>query len=262
MGIGLIIVMLLAFNLSCSANSFKTPESADYYNGKVYISNIGNLPPDKKDNDGFIAVMNENGKIINPKFTVDLNAPKGISFAFGKLFVADIDSIVVIDPKDGNIIKRISIPNSKFLNDTVFDGRKYIYVSDTEKNEIYRINAENYHVSTYIKSGSFECPNGLAFKNGNLIVGSWASGKILKVDKNKKITVLAKIPGAMIDGVCIYNGNIVFSDFANGKIYMLNNRKIKLIKDKLNSPADISCHGNRLFIPEFNVNKVEVINLR
>ena len=119
----------------------KTPESAQVYRGKLYISNIGNLPPDKKDGDGYVSLADLKGKIIKTRFITGLNAPKGITFCDGKLFVADIDRVVAADPVTGRVLKVVNIPGAKFLNDTAaYDGK--VYVSDTQTNTIYQLDAK------------------------------------------------------------------------------------------------------------------------
>ncbi|MEO2064920.1 MAG: ATP/GTP-binding protein, partial [Desulfurobacteriaceae bacterium] len=125
-GITATAVAVLVFLFSIN-QGFKTPESAQCYEGKVYVSNVGNLPPDAKDGDGYIALVSKDGKILNDKFITGLNAPKGITFCSGKLFVTDIDRVVVADPERGRILKEVPIKGAKFLNDaTCYRGKVFV----------------------------------------------------------------------------------------------------------------------------------------
>ncbi len=255
----LMLAVLLAIS-TAFATELKTPESAQFYKGKIYVSNIGNLPPDSKDGDGFISVLDKEGNIVKGKFFTGLNAPKGIAFEEGKLFVTDIDRVVVINPETGRKLKVIKIEGAKFLNDAASDGKGYVYVSDTQTNRIYKIDAKTYKVSTFIESGMFEGANGLAFdEEGNLIVASWGGGKLLKV-KGKKITTIAK-GFSNLDGVCINGGNIYFSDFTEGKIYVFKNGKVKVAGKGFKTPADIGCKGKTIFIPEFYGNSLKILRI-
>jgi outer membrane protein assembly factor BamB len=124
-----------------------TPESAQCYQGKLYISNIGKGPPHSKDGDGYITLADLKGNIVKTKFITGLNAPKGIAFAGNKLFVTDIDTVVVANAKTGKVLKKIPVPGAKFLNDAAYDGKRTIYVTDTQTNSIYAIDTQKLTVS-------------------------------------------------------------------------------------------------------------------
>ncbi len=254
--IAISVVLLFSFS-----KGLHTPESSQCYNGKVYVSNIGNLPPDREDGDGYISVLSLDGKLLKRHFVTGLNAPKGIAFLDGKLFVADINRIVVADAESGRIVRTVKVPGAKFLNDVVTNGRE-IYISDTQTNTIYSLDPKNYRISVYLKSSAFEGPNGIAFRKGKLIVVSWGGGKVLEVDGNKKIHVLAS-GFESLDGVVVTSdGTILFSDFSAGKVYALKDGKVREILRGLVSPADIGFCNGKLFVPQFFMNSVKVYKLR
>ncbi len=232
----------------------KTPESAQFYKGKIYVSNIGNLPPNKKDKDGFIAVFNGSGK-FEKILIKGLNAPKGIAFKGNKLFVTDINEIKVININNGKIEKIIEIKGAKFLNDIVIH-KNIIYVSDTQKNTIYNIPIDTFIPKIFIKSYELNGPNGLIFRKEKLICVSWNSGNIFYVNKNK-IEKIAHINGNLDGIIETDKGNLLVSDFKNGKIYKVDkNGKIKVLINALISPADIGYNEGKLAIPEFYGNRV------
>ena len=254
-GIGLIL-------LGSISGPFKTPESAQCYNGKIYISNIGNLPPDRKDGDGYISLALPNGKVVKARFALGLNAPKGIAFAKGKMFVADIDKVVVINPNTGKVLISIPIPGSRFLNDTAYNGKK-VYVSDTLTNSIYEIDPDTYEVKLFLKNDILQGPNGIAFKkNGDMIVVSYGSGKVFDIDKNKSIKTIGRVNG-FLDGVVVLDdGTILFSDFAGGRIFALKNGKLEVVKMGLVTPADIGYCKGVLLVPEFSANTVKMFKVK
>ncbi len=255
------VIFLVLLMFSSALAGLKTPESAQFYRGKIYVSNIGRLPPDSKDGDGYISVLDLNGNLIKEKLCTGLNAPKGIAFAGGKLFVADIDRVVVFDPSTGRKLREIPIKGARFLNDTAYDGKRYVYVSDTQTNAIYRIDINSYEPSLFIRSGSFEGANGIAFDGkGNLIVASWGGGKLLLVSK-KGVRVIAK-GFSNLDGVCLFNGKVYFSDFTEGKIYILRGSRAELFRKGFKTPADIGCAQGFMFVPEFYGNGVKVLRIK
>ncbi len=258
-GISAAAFAALVFLFSIS-QGLKTPESAQCYGGKVYVSNIGNLPPDAKDGDGYIALISKDGKVINDKFITGLNAPKGITFCKGKLFIADIDRVVVADPQTGNVLKVVPVEGARFLNDTAcYQGK--VFVSDTQTNAIYRIDASSYAVELYTKSHKFEGPNGLAFtRDGKLIVASWGGGKLLEVDGGVKVLASGF---ENLDGVVVAeDGTVYFSDFSAGKIYAYRSGKVFTVAEGLTSPADIGYCRGELLVPQFLMNSVKVMKVK
>jgi DNA-binding beta-propeller fold protein YncE len=248
-----------------SIGGLETPESVQCFNGKVFVSNIGKPAPAKKDGDGFISLFTEDGKLINRKFIPNLNAPKGIAIADEKLFIADIDTVIVADSKSGKVLKKVRVENAEFLNDVAFDGKKFVYISDTQTNTIYRVDIKSLKASVFLKSSSLELPNGLAFlKNGKLIVASWGGGKLLEIDIKKKTIKTLASGFSNLDGVvALKDGTIIFSDFSEGKIYSFKDGKIRELKSKvsLTSPADIDYCNDKLFVPEFLFNDVKIFRV-
>jgi DNA-binding beta-propeller fold protein YncE len=206
-----------------------TPESAQCYQGKLYISNIGKGPPHSKDGDGYITLADLKGNIVKTKFITGLNAPKGIAFAGNKLFVTDIDTVVVANAKTGKVLKKIPVPGAKFLNDAAYDGKRTIYVTDTQTNSIYAIDTQKLTVSLYMKDSRLQGPNGIAFfPDGRMLIASWGGGKLFLFD-GKELKVIAS-GFETLDGVVVLkDGTIAFSDFSTGKVYELKDGKVKEI---------------------------------
>ena len=255
---GTALAIALAFLFSVN-QGLQTPESAQCYRGKLYISNIGGLPPDKKDGDGFISLVSLDGKVLKRKLIKGLNAPKGICFCDGKLFVADIDQVVVAEPETGRVIKKVEVPGAKFLNDTACHKGK-VFVSDTQTNSIYTVDSKSYRVKLFLRSSKLQGPNGLAFKDGKLLVASWGGGKLLEVDG--EVRVLAS-GFENLDGVAVTeDGTVLFSDFSKGKIYAYKNGKVYPLPRDFTSPADIGYCNGKLFVPEFLMNDVKVLRVK
>ncbi|MEJ6792601.1 MAG: hypothetical protein QNK89_07725 [Lacinutrix sp.] len=88
----------------------------------IYVSNIGAVPPNTKDGDGTLSIIDTDGKIMTQNWITGLNAPKGITIYNGKLYVADINEVIKVDIETGIIDKRIKIEASLFLNDVDVDA--------------------------------------------------------------------------------------------------------------------------------------------
>ncbi|HYQ56321.1 MAG TPA: hypothetical protein VEP89_03160, partial [Draconibacterium sp.] len=82
-----------------------TPESAHYNknDNTIYVSNIaGDYKVDGKK--GYISKLDANGKILTQKWLEGLKAPKGIYTSKTKLYVTDIDCVLEIDLRSGEVL--------------------------------------------------------------------------------------------------------------------------------------------------------------
>ncbi len=245
-----------------TGEGLKTPESVlfDQATGNIYVSNI-NGNPSEKDGNGFMSILNVEGKIKNLHWVTGLNAPKGQAIYNGLLYVADIDELIVISMNDAKIIQRYKIENAKFLNDVTVSEDGTIFVSDSQDNKIYALS--NNRLSLWLDDKLLNNPNGLWAEKGQLYIGT---GQILQADiKTKKITVIAEQCGG-IDGLEKLNdGNFIYSNW-QGRIFITKGAEsIKLLDtvDKQNT-ADIDFvpGKNMVLVPTFFANSVEAYTLK
>ncbi|MDZ7740366.1 MAG: hypothetical protein U5Q03_01040 [Bacteroidota bacterium] len=242
-----------------SPAEFMTPESAYYDTDRdiIYVSNI-NSKPAEKDGNGFISKLGTNGKIIELKWVEGLNAPKGIGLLGNKLFVTDIDELVVINIEDGKISRRYPVDGAMFLNDVAIDEKGNVFFSDMQTNSIHKL--EKGMVPVWLQGDEIKPTNGLIAVDGELLVGC---SKLLKIDiQNKKISVLQDSLESGIDGIAMdAKGRIVFSHW-KGKVFLLNeeNQPINILDtsaENIQSADIFIIHDNNiLLVPTFFDNRV------
>ncbi len=99
-------------------STLKVPESVLYDAGNkvLYVSNIDGAP-DGRDGKGSIGKVGLDGKIIAVDWVSGLNAPKGMALVKNTLWVSDVDEVVGIDIKSGQVTKRVKIEGAGFLSD-------------------------------------------------------------------------------------------------------------------------------------------------
>lgn len=238
-----------------------TPESVLFDSGttKIYVSNINGQASDK-DGNGFISVLEPDGKMNTLKWVTGLNAPKGLAIFNGILYVADIDELVEINIKEAKIEKRHKIENAKFLNDVTASEDGVIFVTDMNDNKIYALADGN--LSLWLEDKRIVKPNGLWAEKGMLYIGTT---QLFQADlKTKKLELLVDQCGG-IDGLeKLPGGEFLYSNWP-GRIFMVKNGKsIQLLDtvDKLSS-ADIDFvpGKNLVLVPTFFGNSVDAYTL-
>jgi DNA-binding beta-propeller fold protein YncE len=182
-----------------TAQVFKVPESVffDPQAGCLYVSNI-NGGPAQKNGAGFLSKVDLDGQILDLEWITGLDAPKGVGVYGERLYVADIDRIVVIDKNRGTVLTVHSVAGAKFLNDIAVDPKGTVYVSDSRADSIYAL--EGGKITTVLRAGRYlKGPNGLFWEGDALLIG--VQDRILKWKPDKEeLTVLVKTAGG-IDGL-------------------------------------------------------------
>jgi sugar lactone lactonase YvrE len=245
------------------------PESIifDSKQNAYYVSNVVGSPVDK-DGNGYISKLDEKGKILNQKWITGLNAPKGMGIHNGKLYVADIDNIAVIDIASSKVENTIPVAGATFLNDIAVSPKGDVYVSDTfGGNAIYTIKDGKSEI--WFKDEALNFPNGLFVKGNEMIVSSWGvvtnqetfatdvKGKLLSVSmKDKKVKDITKsfING---DGLAAFKNGYLTSDWAAGTIYFVDNKgEPKELGNYNQGTADFYLNGNTLLVPQMSEGKI------
>ena len=170
---------------------FRVPECVIYDkdNDVVYVSNM-NDNPREKDGNGFISRLSTSGEILDLEWVADMSSPKGLGIYEGKLYVSDVDEVIVIDIAEGKIVERIVIEGAKMINDISIDSQGNLYVSDSDNNSIFLIS--NGVVSDWLSEG-LNAPNGLLLDGERLLIASMGSEDFASVNlATKELTVLTE----------------------------------------------------------------------
>ena len=201
----LALLIILCFNYSLLAQhsleslwqtdtALKAPESVRYdASSKVlYVSNIGEFD---KDHTGSISKVGLDGKIIKKDWVTGLTATKGLGLYKNKMYAAETSTVAVIDVNKATVTERITIEGSEMLNDVTVDSKGIVYVSDTKKGKVHRI--ENGKPSVYLEN--LKDVNGLLAVGNDLYI--LADQKLQKADANKKLTVITDGIEGGADGI-------------------------------------------------------------
>jgi hypothetical protein len=247
-------------------HAFKHPECVCIINAdKIFVSDIGkSFKTTERDSDGVVyqcAVNNINAKTkFNKSFK--LNAPKGMALVGTKLFIADIDRIVIADMQTGAKTDDIIFADTTVsLNDVFLLDENTLLVSVINKHELYAINLQSKDIIN-LSSSSTEGANGLCKFEKKVYICGFSSkekgkGSIYEYDieTNKIKTVINDL--GHLDGVKLYDKKLLISDWGadynHGKIWEIDitTKKARVVceDEDLKSPSGFDLLDDIILIP-------------
>ncbi len=255
-----------------------TPESVlyDAQTDTYLVSNINGAPLDK-DNNGYIAELSPDGKVVNAKLVeggknkVTLNAPKGTALKDGVLYVADIDTVRMFDRRTGAAKGEVALKGATFANDVALGPDGNIYVSDSGLNAKFEgtgtdaiwviTPGKKATAKALVKSKDLHGPNGLLVTKDAVHTVCFGAPELQTYDlKGKKMGEFTKLPNGGLDGIVMVGEELLVSSWAAKAIYRGKlGGEFKEAFTELEAPADFGfdTKRNRLLVPRFQGNTVE-----
>ena len=261
---------------------FATPESVlyDEAGDRYLVSNI-NGKPFEADGNGYISVLAPDGAITNPKWIAGgvkkakLDAPHGMGISGGILYVADIRVVRKFDAKDGTPKGDIAVEGSTSLNDISVtpDGR--IYVSDSGLKDgasglepsgtdaVYVI--EKGKVRPLAKMKDLGAPNGVLATDNGVLVVTFGTGQLYRLDNEGKRKDITPIPEGMLDGIVAFDDALLISSWKASAIYKGKlHGNFEVVVPNVKNPADIGFDKkrSRVLVPRFTEDVVEAYDVK
>ncbi len=240
-----------SLELNWELEGLSNPESVIYDDklNHLYVSNI-NGSGVEKDGNGFISIISLDGKMIQEKWVIGLNAPKGLAIFGRTLYTSDIDELVAIDIDSGRITYKFKVNDAKFLNDVAVSGNGDVYVSDMVLNRIHVLTEDSF--SVWIENEKLESPNGLLVLEDDIILGSWGKmtdGFATEVPGHlKRISIKDKTIESIGDGSSVGNldgveidndGDFYVTDWMTGKLlHIEHSGEVSVLLDLPQGSAD------------------------
>jgi sugar lactone lactonase YvrE len=249
---------------------FKEPESVVFEAGEgvLYVSNVAGSPMEK-DGVGHISKVSLDGQLIEEAWVDGLDAPKGLAVSGGKLYVADIDTLVEID-LGSKKTRRFPAAGAKFFNDVAADSAGRVYVSDMMGDAIWRLADGSFE--KWLEDPALEGPNGLLAEDGRLVVGCWGviteGFSTSKVGHLKTVSLADKSISSLGDGTPVGNldglepdgkgGYFVTDWMAGALLHILPSGESHQVLDLNQGSADHEyiMDERQLIIPMMNDGKV------
>lgn len=233
--------------------------------GTYFIANLNGRQL-SKGNRGFVTRLKPDGTLAELKFIqggkggITLHAPKGLLIDGDRLYISDIDHVVVVDKNSGALLTSIdlSAQGAKYLADMARGPKGRIYVCDTIGSKIFIIDpAKNNEVSVFATGKALDSPSAIVYspKLDKFLV-TLANGYIGGIDMAGKLDPkfinvgLRNLVGMDIDD----EGHIYVVSFTRGKVIQLDDLgqgAKRIIKEKLNGPGSlfVDRRNRRMLIP-------------
>ncbi|CDN31513.1 Putative periplasmic ATP/GTP-binding protein [Mucinivorans hirudinis] len=276
-------------NVDVFTENLKFCEGTTPYKGMMLVSNFGcdELDPLNNKGKGYIAAFDEEGfRKIFIKNDGYLSAPKGMRVVNNRLFIADVNKVVVYDLERVNYSTPtvVEMPAGEaFVNDITNIG-DLVIVSVTNTGNIYGINAPKGSIGKPQLLGSVTGANGMVVNGNMLYVASYnPSGKpdesnvIYSIDltaaQPQAEKLIPNLPMGMYDGIALSEDGetLYFTSWIGGakgkgalyKWKVDGSEKYQLIDIgfDLSGPADISIKDGFLYLPDLVESRLYKIEL-
>lgn len=234
----------------------------DSVSGYIYTTNIEGHFMDK-DGQGSISKLDLAGNIIERNWVSGLDAPTGTAIYDDKLYVTDIDRLIIVDIASGNILHTYPVDEAKAFNDIAIGPDGEVYASDTGGNQLFELRGD----SVVLINEDINTPNGLLHDGQQWLVTCWTPKSLYHLNHITMETQFVTDGIAGPDGLEVYaEGEYLVSSFA-GKVYHVNSQGNKqLILDTSEQgikAADIDYIPEQqlLLVPTMDDNRVMAYRL-
>lgn len=154
--------------------------------GDVFF--VANAPQGgfSKTGSGFISQLDINGRLRKLRWVGGLNSPKGMRVRDGRLYIADLAQIHVVNLEKGRIDRSINLSGAYNITDLAFDADGGIYAVDAGRDlltgALYHVPFEG-EARLLTRSDRLLRPNSIELVSGQLLVGSVLGGSsLLRLD--------------------------------------------------------------------------------
>ena len=214
-----------------------------------YASNGLNYKPGT---DGFISKLSKDGNLLELKWVTGLNRPTGMAIHDSILYVADVNSLVLINTENGRIVKRFMEPAANSgLNDVAINKKGEVYVSASFIHSILKLDGEK--LGIWLKDEEkLKWANGLITEDTELIVAGLhltsidtASKQATKIELNSTIKDFDGITSDGLGGyflTTVENSGLFYFDGQKGIHKLMQN-------DTYFGDIEFNPYSKRLYSP-------------
>jgi hypothetical protein len=244
------------------ASGLAMPESAafDPARGVVYVSSFN------PGGTGFISRLGSDGTVRDLEWVTGLKGPAGLAVRGDSVFVVERDGVAEVDLTRGTVARRFPCPATGLLNDLSLVPWATIYVSDSRRSVVYRLEGDR--CEPWAEGWPLDGPNGLLVDGNRLVVANLNDGNLVALDlATARPTAIVDLGASMLDGLRPDGeGGYVVSDYRGRVMRVSLNGRFEVLLDGLEAGppcADLDYLPERrlLVVPSFAGNSVTAYEL-
>lgn len=262
------------------AGPLRSPESANWHpeSQSWFVSNMGgvtfDLGPDA--GKGFLSRVSKSGEVTG-SWIAGLTRPRGVSSSATHVFVAERETLAVIDIATASVIKRISIAGGNGdLNDVAYDrATGWVFISSPSVGAIFAVRqplSVTAHSEVFAQDPALTQPNGIAIEPGYIVTAGLGlssptslGGKVMRIDRiSKEITPVTATGMGALDGIVKDGDDYLVTEYLTGNVYRIAQDGTVYLEFKLApGTADLGIDPERrvIMVPETLANVVVVLPL-
>ena len=126
----------LAIGIERDATDPPGPEYFDRKRECIYVSNGKDYGLGK---DGFLSKISLQGEVIELKWIKNLNRPTGMAIYGDRLYVADVNALLIIDLNVNAVVGRIEVPIQYGINDVSVGANGVVLVTASALHAVLKL---------------------------------------------------------------------------------------------------------------------------
>jgi len=222
----------------------------------LYVSNVAGEGAEKN-GEGHVSRVSLDGEMLEDRWAEGLDAPKGVYQQDGRLYVADIDRLVVLDAESGDTLAVHAAEGAGFLNDVGAAPDGPILVSDSANARIYGLGPDG--LGVWLEDARLDGVNGLLAHDGALLITTMTKGALLRWTPDGALqTIASGMENA--DGVAVLAGGGFLVTAWPGELYhVTRDGAVESLLDTREAPVflnDILLIDDVLIVPNWQPGRV------
>lgn len=222
----------------------KDPESIVYDKKRAcfYVSNMDKSTPVQDLLTDPVSMLSLDGKTVEVDWMTGFSTPTGLLLKNDFLYVVERNGVAIVDVENKKVLQRISVPNTGYLNDITMGRKGRIFITDSERGNIFRIVDGKSELWYATPSGGGI--NGILLDGKNILFGDNGDHTFKSICiKNKKVQKIAYLGEGNIDGIQKLSKHQYLVSHFLGNLYQIT--LDGNVKEIFNS------RGENLFIADF-----------
>jgi len=130
---------------------------------------VSNVCDFKQRGNGFLSLLDANGKVLNWRIVTELDAPLGMAIHDNRLHLIDNNRLKILKWPEFELVHTIDLETS-VANDLTISPQGVIFVTDTAKHRVIKL-LPNGEQSVLTSKDQFKGANGIGIHDGLLYVG-------------------------------------------------------------------------------------------